>query len=167
MCSYAMHRPHINGRRSNTLDTLSYRPDGLFDRRTTSHQALTRSLAGDGTPPSIRSVAAGSFMHVGTAKTINIYGVNVDLARGFPGTAPLGRESTSNLSVASASWAATNSRALTCGLSSCEARKESARASGGGASHAPGSKPAVALGSWTDEAVSFRGRRSPGEGKSR
>ena len=58
------------------LDTMFYRPQGLFDQLTTLHQALTRSLAADGTPDAIRSVAAGSFpgINVGrTAKTVEVY----------------------------------------------------------------------------------------------
>ena len=58
------------------LDTLFYRTDSLFDQLTSLQQALTRSLAGDGTPNAIRSVAAGSFpgINVGrTAKTVEVY----------------------------------------------------------------------------------------------
>lgn len=58
------------------LDTMFYRPQGLFDQLTTLHQALTRSLTGEGTPDAIRSVAAGSFpgINVGrTTKTLEVY----------------------------------------------------------------------------------------------
>jgi HSP20 family protein len=58
------------------LDTMFYRPQGLFDQLATLHQALTRSLTADGTPDAIRSVAAGSFpgINVGrTAKTVEVY----------------------------------------------------------------------------------------------
>lgn len=58
------------------LDAMVYRPQGLFEQLTTLHQALSRSLAGDGTPDAIRSVAAGSFpgINVGrTAKTVEVY----------------------------------------------------------------------------------------------
>lgn len=58
------------------LDTMLYRPQELFDQLTTLHQALTRSLAADGLPDAIRSVAAGSFpgINVGrTAKTVEVY----------------------------------------------------------------------------------------------
>jgi len=58
------------------LDHLFYRPDELFDHLTGLHQALSRSLAGEGTPNAIRSVAAGSFpgINVGrTAKTVEVY----------------------------------------------------------------------------------------------
>jgi HSP20 family protein len=58
------------------LDNLFYRHDELFDQLAGLHQALTRSLAGEGTPNGIRSVAAGSFpgINVGrTAKTVEVY----------------------------------------------------------------------------------------------
>lgn len=58
------------------LDTMFYRPQGLFDQLATLHQALARSLTADGTPDAIRSVAAGSFpgINVGrTAKTVEVY----------------------------------------------------------------------------------------------
>jgi len=53
------------------LDTLFYRPDELFDQLTGLHQALTRSLAGEGTPNAIRSVAAGSFPGINVGRTPN------------------------------------------------------------------------------------------------
>ena len=58
------------------LDTMFYRPQGLFDQLTSLHQALSRALTGDGPPDAIRSVAAGSFpgINVGrTAKTVEVY----------------------------------------------------------------------------------------------
>ena len=58
------------------LDTMFYRPQGLFDQLTTLHQALTRSLAAEGSPDAIRSVAAGSYpgINVGrTAKSLEVY----------------------------------------------------------------------------------------------
>ena len=58
------------------LDSLFYRTDSLFDQLTSLQQALARSLAGDGTPNAIRSVAAGSFpgINVGrTARTVEVY----------------------------------------------------------------------------------------------
>lgn len=58
------------------LDTMLYRPQELFDQLSSLHQALSRSLAGDGLPDAIRSVAAGSFpgINVGrTAKTVEVY----------------------------------------------------------------------------------------------
>lgn len=58
------------------LDTFFYRTDSLFDQLNSLQQALTRSLAGDGTPSAIRSVASGSFpgINVGrTAKTVEVY----------------------------------------------------------------------------------------------
>jgi HSP20 family protein len=59
------------------FDTMSYRPQGLFDQLTMLHQALSRSLSGaEGLPDAIRSVAAGSFpgLNVGrTARTVEVY----------------------------------------------------------------------------------------------
>jgi HSP20 family protein len=58
------------------LDSLFYRTDSLFDQLTSLQQALARSLAGDGAPNAIRSVAAGSFpgINVGrTARTVEVY----------------------------------------------------------------------------------------------
>ena len=58
------------------FDTMFYRPHGLFDQLTSLHQALSRSLASDGSPDAIRSVASGSFpgINVGrTAKTVEVY----------------------------------------------------------------------------------------------
>jgi len=58
------------------IDTMFHRPQALFDQLTTLHQALSRSLAGDGPPDAIRSVAAGSFpgINVGrTAGTVEVY----------------------------------------------------------------------------------------------
>ena len=58
------------------LDSMFYRPQGLFDQLNTLHQALTRSLAGDGAPDAIRSVAAGAYpgINVGrTAKSLEVY----------------------------------------------------------------------------------------------
>ncbi|MBX3604862.1 MAG: Hsp20/alpha crystallin family protein [Piscinibacter sp.] len=55
---------------------MFYRPQGLFDQLSALHQALTRSLAGDGMPDAIRSVAAGAYpgINVGrTAKSLEIY----------------------------------------------------------------------------------------------
>jgi HSP20 family protein len=58
------------------LDTMFYRPQGLFDQLNTLQQALTRSLAADGLPDAIRSVGAGAFpgINVGrTAHSLEIY----------------------------------------------------------------------------------------------
>lgn len=58
------------------LDTMFYRPQGLFDQLTTLHQALTRSLAAEGSPDAIRPVAAGSYpgINVGrTATSLEVY----------------------------------------------------------------------------------------------
>ena len=58
------------------LDTVFYRPQGLFDQLNTLHHALTRSLALDGAPDAIRSVAAGAYpgVNVGrTAKSLEVY----------------------------------------------------------------------------------------------
>jgi HSP20 family protein len=53
------------------LDTMFYRPQGLFDQLTTLHQALSRSLASDGLPDAIRTVAAGSFPGINVGRTAN------------------------------------------------------------------------------------------------
>jgi len=58
------------------LETMLYRPQGLFDQLNTLHQALSRSLSSDGLPDAIRSVAAGSFpgINVGrTPATVEVY----------------------------------------------------------------------------------------------
>lgn len=58
------------------LETMFYRPQGLFDHLNSLHQALTRSLTADGLPDAIRSVGAGSYpgVNVGrTAKTVEVY----------------------------------------------------------------------------------------------
>lgn len=58
------------------LDSMLYRPQGLFDQLNTLHQVLTRSLAGDGMPDAIRTVAAGAYpgINVGrTAKSLEVY----------------------------------------------------------------------------------------------
>ena len=65
------------------LDTMLYGPQGLFDQLSTLHQTISRSLAGDGLPGGIRSVAAGSFpgINVGrTAKTVEVYAFAPGLA---------------------------------------------------------------------------------------
>ena len=51
------------------LDTMFHRPQGLFDQLNSLHQALTRSLAADGTPDAIRYVAAGSFPGINVGRT--------------------------------------------------------------------------------------------------
>ena len=58
------------------LETVFYRPQGLFDQLNSLHQALARSLGADGSPDAIRSVAAGSYpgINVGrTAKSVEVY----------------------------------------------------------------------------------------------
>jgi HSP20 family protein len=58
------------------IDTLFYRPQGLFDQLASLHRTLSRSLASDGVPDGIRAMAAGSAppVNVGrTAKSIEVY----------------------------------------------------------------------------------------------
>lgn len=58
------------------LDTLFYRPQGLFEQLDTLQRALARSLGADGAPDGIRAVAAGSFpaVNVGrTARSVEVY----------------------------------------------------------------------------------------------
>lgn len=58
------------------LETMFYRPQGLFDQLNSLHQALTRSLALDGSPDAIRSVAAGAYPGINvarTAKSLEVY----------------------------------------------------------------------------------------------
>ena len=50
------------------LETMFYRPQGLFDQLNSLHQALTRSLAADGLPDAIRSVGAGSYPGVNVGR---------------------------------------------------------------------------------------------------
>jgi HSP20 family protein len=60
----------------NMIDTLFYRPQGLFDQLASLHDALSRSLASNGMPDGIRSVAAGSFppVNVGRAQeSVEVY----------------------------------------------------------------------------------------------
>ena len=57
-------------------DAMFYRPQGLLDQLSTLHQVLTRSLAADGAPDAIRSVAAGAYpgINVGrTASSLEVY----------------------------------------------------------------------------------------------
>ena len=53
------------------LDTLFYRPQGLFDQLETLHRVLSRSIGADGAPDGIRSVAAGSFPPINVGRTAN------------------------------------------------------------------------------------------------
>jgi len=58
------------------IDTLFYRPQGLFDQLASLQRTLSRSLANDGAPGSIRSAAAGNAppVNVGrTATSIEVY----------------------------------------------------------------------------------------------
>jgi len=53
------------------IDTMIYGPQGLFDQLTSLHRALSRSLASDGLPDAIRSVAAGGYPAINVARTAN------------------------------------------------------------------------------------------------
>lgn len=58
------------------IDSLFYRPQGLFDQLSSLHRALTHTLSADGVPDAIRSGAAGSFppLNVGrTADSVEVY----------------------------------------------------------------------------------------------
>jgi HSP20 family protein len=58
------------------IDTLFYRPQGLFDQLANLQRTLSRSLSNDGAPGSIRSAATGNAppVYVGrTATSIEVY----------------------------------------------------------------------------------------------
>lgn len=58
------------------IDTLFYRPQGLFDQLASLQRTLSRSLSADGAPGSIRSAASGDAppVNVGrTATSIEVY----------------------------------------------------------------------------------------------
>ncbi len=58
------------------IDTLFYRPQGLFDQLASLQRTLSRSLSADGAPGSIRSAATGNAppVNVGrTASSIEVY----------------------------------------------------------------------------------------------
>jgi HSP20 family protein len=58
------------------IDSLFYRPQGLFDQLSTLHRALSHTLSSDGVPDAIRSGAAGGFppLNVGrTTDTVEVY----------------------------------------------------------------------------------------------
>jgi len=58
------------------IDTLFYRPQGLFDQLASLQRTLSRSLAADGAPGSLRSAASGNAppVNVGrTATSIEVY----------------------------------------------------------------------------------------------
>jgi len=58
------------------IDTLFYRPQGLFDQLASLQRTLSRSLSADGAPGSIRSAASGDAppVNVGrTATSVEVY----------------------------------------------------------------------------------------------
>lgn len=58
------------------IDSLFYRPQGLFDQLSSLHRALTHTLSSDGVPDAIRSGAAAGFppLNVGrTAESVEVY----------------------------------------------------------------------------------------------